>query len=323
VSTFLVTAKMSPALRARVEAAVRGKRADRHRRWPRLAIAAGVLVALVMAGVSVASTRRQASEALEARKSRLLETHRERIGEGALDMARVEQTRALLLGLAGPYEGDWAADSLKGSSAAALLARPTLYIRAPLESFESELTLGHAAEASFRDAFALCLHAPPDKRSDRALAGRAKAIAAGGAAQGPIAHIDRVHDALAGMRFLSSDWEARVRAAETEPALVKLSEALREAPIEATLRASQAELVLVVADEEKVGDGPTELDGACPHFARIFLFDAKTAAPLARLRRFVDPSKLPDDVRIAHANGVNGCQLALEARAAWGLPVPP
>ncbi len=322
MGTFLVTAKMSPALRARVEAAVRGKRVDRHRRWPRVAIAAALLAAIVFAGVSVARTRRQQNEALERRRAALLESYRDRTSKGALDIPRVEQTRALLLGLAGPYEGDWAAATLKGPAAAALLAKATLYIRAPLESFESELALGHAAESSFRDAFALCLHAPPEKRTEKALAGRARA-AAGGEALDAIAHIERVDDALSGVRFLSSDWEARVRGAETEQALVKLADALRAAPLEATLRASQAELVLVVADEEKVGDGPTELDGACPHFARIFLFDGKTAAPLARLRRFVDPQKLPDDVRVAHAQGVNGCELALEARAAWGLPVPP
>jgi hypothetical protein len=322
MGTFLVTSKMSPALRARVEAAVRGKKQDRHRRWPRVAVALSLVAALVAAGVSIARTRQQQSEALEARRARLLETHRERTATGALDVARVEQTRALLLGLAAPYEGDFVADGLK-ANAAAMLARPTLYLRAPIESFESELSLGHAAEASQRDAFTLCLNAPPEKRSEKALAGRARAALGGGEALSAVQHVDRVHDALAGALFLSSDWEGRVAVAETEAALAKLSEALRAAPIEATLRASQAEILIVVADEEKVGDGPTELDGACPHFARVLVFDAVTAAPLARLRRFVDPSKLSDDVKIAHGNGVNGCQLALEARAAWGLPVPP
>jgi hypothetical protein len=193
----------------------------------------------------------------------------------------VEQTRALLLGLAGPYEGDWAAATLKGPAAAALLAKATLYIRAPLESFESELTLGHAAESSFRDAFALCLHAPPEKRTEKALAGRARA-AAGGEALDAIAHIERVDDALSGVRFLSSDWEARVRGAETEQALVKLADALRAAPLEATLRASQAEL----ARGRRRREGrrwPHELDGAAL-ISRIFLFDGKTAAPLAPAR---------------------------------------
>lgn len=147
---------------------------------------------------------------------------------------------------------------------------------------------------------------------------RARNATSGGEHLLPVAHNERLHDAIVGMQFLSSDWETRVRMAETEPELARLRATLERAPIDQTVRASKAKLLLVAVDEPKVGSGPTELDGACPHHVRVYLFDAETSATLLRLRKFVDPTPLSDDARIPHAGGINACELALAVHAEIG-----
>jgi hypothetical protein len=319
--TFLTTRKMSPALAARVEASVRGRR-------PGMRASSGLrLVSLLrLAGIALIVgltcwlllQRRRAQQELEQERGDLIErVRRESAGLRPVDRALVSRVEAWLARSAGAYEGDSVSAELRGAAAfAAATRRPMVYIRGPLPGIASSAGVAESAAASFKDAFVLCLLSPPAARTEKALLAKARAAHAGDERMLPAAHIERLHDAVVGFPIFEPAWEERVAAAETQSELKQLQAILRRAPLEAAKRAARAELLLFVLDEPGDGSGPTELDGERPHHVRVGLLELATERLLLRLRRHVDPGWISAALRAEYAMGMDGCSLALDVRSA-------
>jgi hypothetical protein len=328
VGTFLTTPKMSPALAARVEASVTGRPvAIRKKASPRVVALlrlAGLGLVLGLVAWVVLAHRQYTKELEAARRSLLQELHARAAVLTDKHKTMTVRGEALLAQLAGTYPGDLVAKELRDTaSLTATLARPMVYVRGPLEGFASTTGRAELAEASFRDAFVLCLIDPPTARTEKSLAARARAALGSKARTAVAAHVERLHSALVGMRFFSAAWEERVQKASNDRELANLSSTLHLAPLDESIRALQAELLLVAMDEPKIGTGPTDLDGSCPHHVRVALIDLDTDTPLLRLRKFVDPGWISNEGRVQYASGINSCELALEVRAeATGIPAP-
>src|SRR5690349_577698 len=188
MATFLTTRKMNPALVARIEARVAGKsaieaarqkaaRADRDAipligSSSRMVAAARVVaVAAVVSLVAfVLVGRKKAKDELEAERSAIVTA----VGTAgadvtAEDLGTVARIEAWLAKLSKGYEGDWAAPELRTSAArAALFGKTMVYLRAPVGEVGSARAVAEASAASYKDAFVLCLVAPPAQRTEKA-----------------------------------------------------------------------------------------------------------------------------------------------------------
>ena len=319
--TFLVTSKMSPELRARVQASVQGRRAAPGARLKARSISllrvSAVTVVVVLVWTAVA-LRARAAERLEAQRRLLIErVERESLGLTERDRRVVERVTTWLQAASGSYPGDSVDESLRANgSLASALARPSIYVRAPLGSLADAESLSRAASVSFNDALVLCLIDPPAARTEKALLSRARSAFAGGERARAAAHVERLSDALFGLPFLSREWLERVRAAETSFALERLDEHFSRAPLAGAKRAAKAELLVFAIDEPGEAGGPTELDGERPHQVRVGVVDLGADKLLLRLRRKVDPSWISSSARAEFASGIDSCGLALDVHAA-------
>ncbi|MEO6599957.1 MAG: hypothetical protein ABIQ16_08815 [Polyangiaceae bacterium] len=231
-------------------------------------------------------------------------------------LALGQRVEGLVADAAGAYAGDWVTDELQGEEALAkTLGRQMVYLRGPLEGLGTPAGFKASAAESFKDAFCACLVDPPDARTERSLANKARAALSqrGSASSG----IERMHPVLASLPLLLPAWQARVRTADAAE-LSKLAALLSNAPIASAKRAMKAELLLLVIDEPGDTQGPTELDGERAHWVRVHLLDLVKATPLLRLRLRVDPGWISPNVRAAHAGGIDSCSLALDVRARFG-----
>jgi hypothetical protein len=322
MATFLVNAKMSPELAARVEASVRGGarpsgRAKRVRRTTSL-LRLVLVVTLLVAGWLAVTSRQRSQRELEETRASLL---------GAADAAGKDLTpedrrtpdRAQLwlarLSDSRPYEGDVTDGELRGAEAfAAELRRPMIYVRGPIMAFggSTEATRA-AAAASGKDALLLCLLERPKARKESSLLEQARIAYAGGAAlEERTATVRRLHDAEVGLPFLEPSWTERVREAESAADLARLRQDFEHAPIERARRAAKAGLMLVALDEPGDGKGPTELDGERPHYVRVALVDLRGDRILLRRRLAVDPSWISPGRRPSYAAGLDSCALAYD-----------
>ncbi|MBE7484093.1 MAG: hypothetical protein HS104_29510 [Polyangiaceae bacterium] len=318
--SLLVTKKMSPELAARVQAAVDGRRAPpgaklapRATSLLRIGATALIVVTCVWLGLSL----HRAHRALEARRGELSERVRTEAAElGPDEHAALTRVLPWLPLFAGAYPGDLVADELRPSGAfASVLGRPTLYLRGPLSSFADRVD--ESAASSFKDAFVLCLHAPPTARTEPLLKAKARAAMSGRAeALLPAAGVERLHDVMIGLPFLSPDWDKKVGAARSREELGRLRRDFERAPIARAKAGARAKLLLVVVDEPNTEPGPTELDGERPHDVRVGLVDLGTRKVLLRLRRRVDPSWISPTARAEYASGIDSCALALDVHAA-------
>jgi hypothetical protein len=320
MASFLVTRKMSPELAARVQASVEGRRAPpgatlapRSLSLLRLTLFATIVGALAWFVVS----RRRAGEELQADRSALLE--RVRRQSRALSPAEKGMAMRVLPWLAraaGSYEGDFVAPELRAPGAfAKKLGRPSVYLRGPLASFRGVASVRERAAQSSNDAFVLCLLDPPTAKTEKLVRAKARASYANGPQMRQTAHIQRFYDALAGLPFLVSEWEARVLAADRRE-LDKLQRNFERAPIAGAKRAAKADLFLYALDEPAGTKAPAELDGERPHLVRIGLLDLSTGKALLRLRRHVDPSWVSETTRAEYASAIDSCTLALDVHAA-------
>lgn len=319
--TLLVTRKMSPELRERVAASVRGRRATPGARlrprsvsWLRF----GVLALLVVATWGFVAARQRAAERLEAARGLLLERlDREARGIGPSERALVERLRPWLERAQEAPTNDFIADELAAEGALArTLSRPTVYVRLPLASGTSDADLSRGAAQSFKDALVLCLLDPPATRTEQALAGRARSSFAGGESMRAVAHVERLLGALLSLPLLTPEFRARVAAAESELDLDRLERALERAPLASARRAFAAELFLFALDEPGLENGPTELDGERAHHVRVGLVDLAAGKPLLNLRRRVDPSWISPARRAEYAAAIDSCSLALDVHGA-------
>ncbi|MBK7579617.1 MAG: hypothetical protein IPI67_05350 [Myxococcales bacterium] len=318
--TLLVTKKMSPELAARVQASVAGRRAAPGARLVPRAISLFRIGALSVTVVSLAWlgwSLHRASRALEARRAALLE----RIAKESADLGPDEIDAAprvlpWLPVFSGVYAGDSIAEELRPAGAfAATLAKPTLYLRGTLSGVAGRVD--ECASSSFKDAFVLCLSSPPSSRTEKDLKAKAR-TALGGRGEGmlPIAHVERLADALVGLPYLSPAWKKKVESAQSRDGLERLSRDFDRAPLARARSAARATLLLVVVDEPNPEPGPTELDGERPHDVRVGLVDLRRRKVLLSLRRRVDPSWISVAARAEYASGIDSCALALDVHAA-------
>jgi hypothetical protein len=321
IATLLVTDKMSPALRARIEASVRGRRATPGRRGKPFGLAMlrmTLVLTFVLAIGSFAMARRRASAELESERAGLLDRFRKEASGLTVEQRAIgERVRGFLEQAAGPYPGDAVSGELRGAGFAATLARSTVYVRGPLESFTRLSGMRESASNSFGDAFVLCLLDPPSARTEKQLLGRARsALAGGGRVERVAPHVARLYHALAGLPYLSPTWEERVKTAQKARELTLLRRDFERVPFDGARAAAKAELLLYAMDEPGDRSVPAELDGERPHHVRVGLVDLAHRRQLLTLRRRVDPSWLSPASRAEYATGIDACSLALDVREA-------
>jgi hypothetical protein len=318
--SFLTTKKMDRALVRRIEARIRGRRAEHGRPLAPLAVSGLRLAALAIVVALVSSfvlARQRDREELHRARSSLLERMR---AEAALlseeDLQTPSRVERLLQRFAGPYAGDLIAPGLGAPGALErTLEQPSIYIRGELGSVTSPAAIKASAAESLKDPLLLCLVDPPATPNEQDQLHKVRAAYAGDRVEASTAHVQRLAELQLGLMVLSPEWQAKVEAAETHAQLDDLRQALDQAPIDAAKRAAKARLLLVALDEPGSLQGPIELDGERPHPVRVALYEIATEKVLFRLRRQVDPSWIAPKNRPRHARGLDGCALALDVRS--------
>jgi hypothetical protein len=317
VATFLTTSKMDPALATRVEASVRGRRARRSSVVRRVvSIARFMLVVIFVFGVYVVLKGRE-RDRRELERGRIELEANVRAQAASLsppDLQAVTRAEVWITRAAGAYAGDVVSDELRAPGAlTAMLARPLVYLRGPLDAFTGVTSIPEAAASSSKDALLLCLIERPESREEKVLLDRVRTAYVGGwTMEGRTANVARLHDAVLGLPLLLPPWSERVRAAESAAEVQKLRRELERAPIERAKQAARAGLFLLAIDEPGDGKGPTELDGERPHPVRLELVDLAAARVLLRLRLAVDPGWISPARRATYASGLDGCALGFD-----------
>ena len=321
MGSLLVTRRMSPELAARVLASVRGQQGNGAGRQRALkALLRFLTVAALISAVCLFFYLRSknASELSQAR-SKLLGSMLEqssKLSRSDTELgSRVEA--AIALHSSATYAGDQIAEDLRSEALLlAALREPTLYLRGSLDGLSRPARVPELAAGSFKDAFVLCLLAPPEARTEKALRAKASAANAHGPSMQVAEHIERVEPLLRALPFLGPAFKARVVAAETSAAVGTLRRYFEAAPVQAAVRAAKARQLLLVVDEPSTAKGPSELDGERPHPVRVVLTDLRSGEVRLRLRKDVDPGWLSDNARAQFASGIDSCGLALDVRAA-------
>ncbi len=321
MATFLVTAKMSPELAARIEASVGGGRGRRQGAVlaPRqvLLLRLGIAVLVISLASSFVVFRRRGQAQLEQARAALVDGARVRGGSLSADETQaVARAESWLLRSSGAYEGDFVDDALRGPAAfEGVLARPTIYVRGPLGAFRSSREIAEGAATSAKDAFVLCLLEPPVSTSEKALLGKVRiAYSDGAALERTTSTVHRLYAAEVSLPLLMPSWTQRVAEAREVWELARLRKELDKAPIEEGKKALSAGLLLFVMDEPGDGPGPTEIDGERAHEIRVGLVDLRLARVLLRVREHADPSWISAATRPQYASGLDGCRLALDVR---------
>lgn len=323
--SFLVTRNMSPALAARVQAAVTGTRPGASRRKSRVkALLRALTASFVIAAVSITlHFRQQRAAQLESRRRELsseLTRHRARLDRSDRDLPH-RLAAAVAQHAVATYPGDSFAPQLHDPARLSeALTRPTLYLRGPLEGLAHPARVAELAAGSRKDAFVLCLLSPPEARTEKALRLKASAAYAQGPSMQLTATIERVAPLLQALPLLEKDWQTRIETAETLPALERLADLVRAAPLAAAVRAAKARQLLLVLDEAGPLTSSAELDGERPHAVRVVLADLGDGETLVRFRGAVDPSWLSDTARAQYASGIDSCALAMDLRKAAARP---
>jgi hypothetical protein len=319
VPTFVVTSKMSPALAARVQAAVSGRQQAGDSRKSRLKALFRLLTFVFVVGsaLGVVHFRQRRTQQLESLRAELLDQQ----ARDANQLTRADRelparvTAAIALHTSPSYPGDQLAPELfSDATLTAALAAPTLYLRGPLEALAQSARVNELAESSSKDAFVLCLLAPPDARTEKALRLKASAAYAQGPSMQATAHVERVAPLLLALHLLDQDWRERIQRAETSQALRSLQKLFDAAPLAAAVRSAKARQLLLVLDETSTAKGPTELDGERAHTVRVVLTDLTNGEVRVRFRHDVDPSWLSDNARTQYASGIDSCSLGLDLR---------
>jgi hypothetical protein len=318
VPTLLVTSKMSPELAARVQAAVSGRQA--HGRPIKALLRFLTFTFVVVSAVGIVRFRQQRLQRLEHARAELLATL-EQAGRSLTRSDRELDRRvasAVALESSPVYAGDQLPDEpRRDADLTEMLAPPTLYLRGSLDALARPDRLRDVASSSSKDAFLLCLLAPPDDRSEKALRLKASSAAAQSKTSLQVsAHVERLAPLLQALPLLGRDWTERVKSAETSEAVEALAKLVAAAPLTAAVRAAKARQLLLVLDETAAATGPTELDGERAHPVRVALVDLSSGESRLRFRGKVDPSGLSDQARAQYASGIDGCALALDFRHA-------
>ena len=325
--TFLLTPKMHPALAARVLASVRGREiapgVGRRRvvAWAvgkaLLLLRLAVIPVLALIAGSIALRVQKQRREIAWERAQILANLRSR-GAGLSDDDRrlVERATAWLTAGARAYEGDFVAPDLRGPGALkAALARPSVYVRGPIDGLADPSRLAEVAGVSYRDALLLCLVDPPAARTERAMMAQVRAAYAGSAEIDlRAANVRRLEVAVAWLPLLQPAWEAKVRAAEADD-LGGLRREIDRAPIETAKLAAKSSALIFAVDEAGEDQGPTEIDGERPHAVRLEVVDLALARVLLRVKKRVDPAWISVDRRPEYASKLDSCAFAFDVLA--------
>lgn len=319
MASFLITSKMDPALAARIEASVSGRRnrpgAARISRRLVAVVRLGLVLVVAFGIYSFVSVRRREHQEIERTRAALLDAVRARSASlTASEKGSVGRAESWLVRLSGPYEDDLVTDELCAPGAlTTLLQRETIYVRGPLGGFKNSARIAETASASSKDALLFCLVEPPPSRVEKVLLESVRVAYAGGA---PIeertANIRRLHDVVVGLPLLLPPWSDRVRRADDPADLTRLRRELERAPLDRAKQAARSGLLLVAMDEPGDGGGPTELDGERAHAVRIALVELASSRILLRVRRLVDPTWISLQKKSQYAIGLDSCGLAFD-----------
>lgn len=317
--TLLVNQKMAPALAARIEASVAGRRQvvglkRSNRRVALVVRAAAVVMVLGVVGSAVWAQRnaRLDRDRMRAALTQDWSDARNEVGvQGEQLLMQIERLLTEAAGHAGA--GEYVAQPLRREGAlAAVLARPLIYVRIPSVAAATHASIAAASAESGKDAFLLCLLEPPRPASEQAFLPKARAALAGGTATYPLtAQVFRLHDLESGTSRLSLAWGAAIAGARDTKALSRLQRDFQKAPILGVKNALRAEVLVATLDEADDSGGVTEMDGEHPHTVRVVLWDLKRAELLLSVRRHVDPSWVSPNRRSQYARELDSCKLAI------------
>lgn len=318
MATFLVTPRMNPALRARVERAVSGKTRARHNAaalgLKNTAFAGGKglrfmrvlpIVALLLVGGLVAGAVVTERRALEADRSALVqEIEKLREGLPAGHEGLVAETERWLVEAGAEGETSELVDGTLRPSGAldAALRRPALYVRGAAAALRDERTMDGAIRESDKDAFLVCLMHPPASTSERDLLAKVKGVYfAGAKVDDETINVRRLAEVRRGLAVLAPSFEDSIRATGDRNALKRLRKELDKAPVAAAKKAVGAE-ILIVAAESQSG-------------TRVMLVDLKTKKPLLRVsRRAATQAWSPQ--AFVHTQELEACSVAVAVRRA-------
>lgn len=317
MATFLVTPRMNPELRARVERAVSPQARARYK-------AAGLgmkspfasregfrparllpLLALVVLGGLFAAMMIHERRELEAERSALLRELGElRAGLPAGYAGLVAETDRLLVEAAAEGEEPEVVDPALRPEGAfdAALRRPALYVHAPAAELRNARLVDDAARGSDKDAFLVCLLYPPASTSERDLLAKVRGVYfAGAKVEDETANVRRLAEARLGLAVLAPAFEESVRAAQDRNVLKRLRRDLEKAPVALAKKAAGAEVVLIVADSA----------GG----ARVTLVDLAAKKTLLRVRRRAEELALSARAS-SQREEIEACSLAVAVRRA-------
>jgi hypothetical protein len=313
MGTFLTNPKMSPELRARIEASVRGQTTKKSpaRRRPiqvfflRLGVAMAAICLVSFVAIGVTHSR---AELAEGRKNLVERVAKVDDRLTAADRELPVKVAAALLEASHSYPGDHV-DGTAGLQA--MLKRPSVYVRADFEELTRGRAVSSIAEDSTKDALAFCLLSPPEGRDEEALLPKVYEAYRGAKTMAEVtSSLYRLHDALTGLRSLDQDWRMRAEDASNKSELRTLSATLDPKRLERAIPAAKAELLVYVMDEPKKPSTVTELDGASDHVIRMGIVDLNTDKVLVRYRARVDPSWVSEQRRTSYARGLCDCRFA-------------
>lgn len=324
--TLLTNPRMDPALAARVEGSVTGKKATPGvpRAKPRfvmlMRLGVVVLVAFIVQSV-VGFKKKERDDVTRVRSEALATVRSHSAGLSPEDLALPKKIEPLLVGLSRSFEKETIASELRTKAGFdAVFSRPLLYVRGPLGSFATGPQIADSAATSAKDSLVMCLFDPPPSRSEKDVLPKVRiAYGTGAALEAQTANVRRLGELTAGIAFLAPDYAKKIEASSDIVDLTKWKKEVDRAPLEATKRAAKARLLLAAMDEP--GDGsPAELDGERRHHVRVLLVDLATETTLLDMRKIVDPSWISDKHRSDMARGLDSCILALDIRDAALTP---
>lgn len=318
--TLLTTPKMHPALAARVEASVTGKKvtpgAPRNKPRMVMLMRVGVIVLIAFVVQSVVGFKRKERDDVTRVRSEILtnvRTHGSALTDE--DRAQPKKIEALLVKISRSFEREVVSSDLRTKAGfEAIFTRPMLYVRGPLGNYATGPAIAEAAATSAKDALALCLLDPPPSKSEKDVLPKVRvAYGTGAALEAQTANMRRLGEVQAGVPFFAPEYAKKVEASSDIVDLTKWKKEVDRAPLEAAKRAAKARLLLVAMDEPGDG-GPAELDGERRHHVRVALMDLTTEATLLDVRKLVDPSWISAARRNDMARGLDSCVLALDIR---------
>lgn len=330
MGTYLTNDKMSPELRARIEASVRaGRPASARLAGPppvaRAALRLVTMTAIVGCIIALGWRWQQDRDQLETARGQLVAEHATAtapLAERAPE--KVAAVHRWLAKVSGLYRDDHVATRLRRAGGLDReLSRGALYLRGPQDAIRSGKRRPAAIAESQKDAFVTCLVSPPPSAEEKALIPTVAATYRGTPPSPQRqARIHPLKILLAAQPVLDASWSDALASAASVAELSERRRDLERADLGRAAKAVEAELLVYVIDEPKKPDTPAEVDGAHDHMVRVGIVDLATSKELLRMRRRVEPSWISESHRVDYARGLNACRLAVDVRDALSPPEP-